>query len=96
MSRRRRIEFDASDGGFGVALGELLAYQHAVRAGDWLAASVHAARAEHLLREVADEAIAAASGQASRRAVADAIGVAHGTVNHRVWRHCRRQAESTP
>src|SRR5690606_36691460 len=89
VSRRRRIEFDAGDGGFGAALGELLAYQRAVRAGDWLAASMHAAPAERLPREVDDETIAAASVRVSRGVVADSIGVPHGTVTLRVRRYCR-------
>lgn len=87
---QRRISYDPDDGSqHSEALGELDQYARATNADDRLTAAAAADRARTATRRLSDEALLQANETHSARQLAAELGLAHGTVNHRL-RQARR------
>lgn len=91
---RRRLEYDNDGSPISQLLNLADEYQRAARDGQWGRAAGCAHRIEDLAQRLTDQALLAAdrAQPRQRHAIARAMGLVHGTVNHRIRRELAREA----
>jgi len=92
---RKRIDFDNDGSRFSQLLNLAAEYQRAMANGETAKAAGAMLRAERCAERLTDEALVEADATMSRRAVAEemGMGLAHGTITHRINRINRDAAE---
>lgn len=93
----RRITYDADDGSpYAQLLAQLERYTRAVAEGEHATAVRAAEDVRRTAEQLSDRALLAAiDGHASGRSLAAALGVVHGTVQHRIKQARARLDEGT-